>query len=312
MKIPEKGGNAVQHWSVPALREALAQDREALIQRSEDNYTGQVSAVAGQIARLREERPFILVCGPSGSGKTTTSYRLETLLDEMGCETVTVSMDNYFLPHDAGALPVDEEGKPDYESPDRLDIPLLQQHLHKLHRLEPVEVPRFDFATQSRLPGVKLARKPGELVLLEGIHTLNPYVMGDIMEVATDIYVILEDDLVLEDGHILPASRLRLLRRLVRDRLFRGSSVAGTLERYASVSRGERRNIFPFAVNADERISTFLPYEIAVYSGILRPDADQLPDDLRALVLSLDDLPASLSPTNSLVREVCGGSIYEY
>lgn len=302
----------MQQWTVAAIQEALLTDAKALIRKTEDNYTGQVTAVAAEICRLREERPFILVCGPSGSGKTTTSYRLESLLEGMGCSTLTVSMDNYFLPHDAGDLPVDEEGKPDYESPDRLDIPLLQQHLHEILHCRPVEVPRFDFATQSRLPGAELARQPGELVLLEGIHTLNPYVMGDIMEVATDIYVILDDDLVLEDGHILPASRLRLLRRLVRDRLFRGSSVAGTLERYESVSRGERRNIFPFAVHADERISTFLGYEVAVYCGILKPDADDLPVDLRSLVLSMEGLPADLSPENSLVREVCGGSIYEY
>lgn len=299
-------------WTVTAINEAIEKDLKGFAAASEDNYTDQVMAVAMQIRNVREERPFILVSGPSGSGKTTTALRIETLLDDWDCETATVSLDNYFLPHDAGELPLDENGDPDYESPDRLDIELLQKHLKAIYRCEPVEVPRFDFATQSRLPGDILKRRRGELLLIEGIHTLNPHVMGDCLDYATDIYVSVEDEIVTKSGAVVTPAKLRLMRRLVRDRLFRGSDVDNTLERYLSVSRGERSHITPFSLNAEERINTFLPYEFAVYGGLLRDVVEKLPEDIAELVREISPVPASVSPIDSLVREVCGGSIYEY
>ena len=213
---------------------------------------------------------------------------------------------------DAGELPLDENGDPDYESPDRLDIELLQKHLKAIYRCEPVEVPRFDFATQSRLPGDILKRRRGELLLIEGIHTLNPHVMGDCLDYATDVYVSVEDEIVTKSGAVVTPAKLRLMRRLVRDRLFRGSDVDNTLERYLSVSRGERSHITPFSLNAEERINTFLPYEFAVYGGLLRDVVEKLPEDIAELVREISPVPASVSPIDSLVREVCGGSIYEY
>ena len=294
-------------WTIAAINEAIERDLEGFVAASEDNYTDQVMAVAMQIRNVRHERPFILVSGPSGSGKTTTALRIETLLDDWDCETATVSLDNYFLPHNAGTLPLDENGDPDYEAPDRLDIELLQKHLKAIYRCEPVEVPRFDFATQSRLPGDLLKRKPGELLLIEGIHTLNPHVMGDCLDYATDVYVSVEDEIVMKSGAIVTPAKLRLMRRLVRDRLFRGSDVANTLDRYLSVSRGERRHITPFSLNADESINTFLPYEFAVYSGLLRDVVDKLPEDLAELVREISPVQAGVSPIDSLVREVCGG-----
>ena len=302
----------MEQWTIAALNEALQKDAAGFVAASEDNYTDQIMAVAMQIRNVRETRPFILVSGPSGSGKTTTGLRIETLLYDWDCDTATVSLDNYFLPHDAGDLPLDEDGKPDYESPDRLDIELLQKHLRAIYRCEPVEVPRFDFATQSRLPGDVLERKRGELLLIEGIHTLNPHVMGDWLDYATDVYVSVEDEIVLDDGTVVTPAKLRLMRRLVRDRLFRGSEVDRTLERYLSVSRGEKRHIMPYALNAEERVNTFLPYEFAVYGGLLRDVADDLPGDIAQLVRSITPIEASLAPIDSLVREVCGGSIYEY
>ena len=124
-------------WTVTAINEAIEKDLKGFAAASEDNYTDQVMAVAMQIRNVREERPFILVSGPSGSGKTTTALRIETLLDDWDCETATVSLDNYFLPHDAGELPLDANGDPDYESPDRLDIELLQKHLKAIYRCDP-------------------------------------------------------------------------------------------------------------------------------------------------------------------------------
>ena len=115
-----------------------------------------------------------------------------------------------------------------------------------------------------------------------------------------------------KSGAVVTPAKLRLMRRLVRDRLFRGSDVDNTLERYLSVSRGERSHITPFSLNAEERINTFLPYEFAVYGGLLRDVVEKLPEDIAELVREISPVPASVSPIDSLVREVCGGSIYEY
>ena len=302
----------MQQWKLSEINEALERDAAGFAVAAEQRYTDQVMAIAMQIRDVREERPFILLSGPSGSGKTTTALRIESLLDDWGLETITISLDNYFLPHDAGALPVDEEGKPDFESPDRLDIPLLQRDLQKVLECKPVDLPRFDFSTQTRVKGDRLARKPGELLLIEGIHTLNPHVMGKYLDVTTDVYVSVEDEVVLEDETVVSRGKLRLLRRLVRDRLFRGSDVEKTLERYLSVGRGEKRNILPYAANAMERVNTFLPYEVGVFGGLLADVADQLPEELAALVRAVRPVEAQISPVNSLVREICGGSIYSY
>ena len=126
--------------------------------------------------------------------------------------------------------------------------------------------------------------------------------MGDCLDYATDVYVSVEDEIVTKSGAVVTPAKLRLMRRLVRDRLFRGSDVDNTLERYLSVSRGERSHITPFSLNAEERINTFLPYEFAVYGGLLRDVVEKLPEDIAELVREISPVPASVSPIDSLVR----------
>ena len=298
-------------YSLEQMNREIEEDVQALVLHAEQEYTEQIMLVANHISDVSQERPFILLSGPSGSGKTTTALRIEAMLDAWQYETHTVSLDNYFLPKESPGLPMDEDGKPDYESPYRLDIQLLSQHLEMLFEAKPVEVPRFDFATQSRLPGETLQRKEGEMVLIEGIHTLNPAVVGSALPYATGIFVNVET-LLFDWGMTLPPERLRLVRRLVRDRLFRGCDLQNTLDRFDSVTRGEQKHIFPYREVAAYSVNTFLAYELGVYSRVLSDSCDGLPEDLAEFISRAAQIDAELSPGDSIVREVTGSSIFQY
>lgn len=298
-------------YDLSIINRDIETDPNSLVVRSEQRYSEQLERIADGIVEVHMERPFILLSGPSGSGKTTTALRIEALLDGFGFETHTISLDNYFLPNDAPGLPFDEDGKPDYESPFRLDIKLLNRHMDQLFRNETVEIPRFDFATQTRKSGNMLQRKPGELILIEGIHTLNPIVMSAAIPVATTIYTCINTRIVDGARELLPP-RLRLVRRLVRDRLFRGCNLSATLDRFESVSRGEVLHIAPFRATSMVEVDTFLPYEIAVYASVLSDAEHELPPDIAEFLRNVTPLEAAISPNDSIIREVTGASVFQY
>lgn len=298
-------------YSLEQMNREIEEDVMAMIVRAEQEYTEQIMLVANHISDVSQHKPFILLSGPSGSGKTTTALRIEELLDAWQYNTHTVSLDNYFLPKEAPDLPLDEDGKPDYESPYRLDIPLLSQHLEMLAEAKPVEVPRFDFANQARIPGEVLHRKKGEMVLIEGIHTLNPAVVATALPHATGIFVNVET-MMFDWGMTLPPERLRLMRRLVRDRLFRGCDLSNTLDRFDSVTRGEQKNIFPYRHVAEYSVNTFLTYELGVYSQVLYDSCVELPEDLQEFIQRASPVESALSPSNSIIREVTGASVFQY
>ena len=156
----------------------LAKHPEKLILADENAYADRISKVAERIYLEREARPVVLISGPSGSGKTTSATRIQRVLSENGCTTHTISMDNYFLPLCETEKARDENGNIDFESPLRLDIPLFREHIEKLFACEEIEIPGFDFARQERINGMPLKRGKGDLVILEGIHALNPLVTG--------------------------------------------------------------------------------------------------------------------------------------
>ena len=307
--------------AVNDLNHALTSSPEELIAQAEQNYHNEIKNVADNILNREHHLPIILISGPSGSAKTTTALRLGTMLEKAGKTVYPVSMDNYFRPIGDPGNEVDEDGRVDLESPKRLDMDLLNEQLEKLWKCEEVEMPAFDFASQTRQRGKKLKREHGEFVILEGIHALNPEITGNIGSHATTVYVSVRTRLKNDESDILHPSKVRLMRRIVRDKLFRGRDITGTLDNFKWVQRGEERFIMPYKDKAMFDIDTFISYEPAVYKTFILEELlkakDTYPDyqyfrDVEEFLTEIDELDRDKVPPDSLVREFVGGSHYEY
>ena len=288
---------------------------EALISAGEQAYADALKSAAEKIFEDREQRPVVLVSGPSGSGKTTSANRIAHLLKEMGCGAHSISMDNYFKTLTPEELALSERGEFDFESPMRLDCDLFKQHLEKLSRCEEIDIPTFDFAAQQSRPGMKLKINRGDIVILEGIHALNPLVTGDSESYTNCIYVSVRTRIEAENGDLLHPSKIRLMRRLIRDKLYRGRTIAETFEFFRSVERGENLYIMPFKYRADFDIDTFIPYEPLVYRDILLGDLQKAAADyadyadyadIERFLSELASIERALVPEHSLVREFVG------
>lgn len=299
--------------SVERLNSA-AQTPNVIISESEERYAKEIDRVAQEVYKTRAERPIVLISGPSGSGKTTTAVRIARLLNDMDCTTHVISMDNYFLPMAMNEAARDKDGKIDFESPMRLDIDLFKEHLEKISRCEEIDIPAFDFAKQDRIEGMTLKPQKGDVVILEGIHALNPLVTGDSDNYTSRVYVSVRTR-IADDEKLLHPSKIRLMRRLIRDKLYRGRAVAETMEFFKSVERGENLYIMPFKHRANFDIDTFIGYEPLVYRDILLPElaeaAKTYPDyadyaDMEEFLKILSPLEKKLVPENSLVREFVG------
>ncbi len=303
------------------INSGLENDAAGFIKSSESIYRDQLRIAAEKIYMSREERPLVLLSGPSGSGKTTTALRLAALLGNKGLQVHTLSMDNYFLPANAGEFPVDENGRIDLESPYRLDIPMFSEHLEKLSKGEPVEMPVFDFNTQSRSDFIPVARKSNEIIIIEGIHALNPEVTGDSDDFTTCMYVSVRTRIRTKFGYTLHPRKIRLMRRLNRDRLFRCRSLEDIFDMFESVTKGEEKYIMPYKKRATIEIDSFIPYEASVYAKMLRNDVEKNRETFAAIedgdvmlkvLTELEPLSEELVPSDSLVREFIGGSSLNY
>lgn len=303
------------------INRGLENDRDNFIALSENNYSSQLEQAAEKIFLDRKTRPIVLISGPSGSGKTTSALKIAELLKARGINVHTLSMDNYFLPSDMGELPRDENGNVDLESPQRLDIKLFSEHLEKIFMCEPVDVPIFDFTTQLRTGSVPLRRKADEIIIIEGIHALNPEVTGDTDSFTNCLYISVRTRIVASDGDILHPRLIRLMRRLSRDRLFRGRRLQDVFEMFNSVSAGEELYIMPHKHRAAFDIDTFMPFEAAIYSEILHSELLAVEADMadnanyRQIVKFLGEIhpvAADVLPEASLIREFVGGSSLPY
>jgi uridine kinase len=302
---------------ISEINTAAASDAKAVVRGADAAYYRSVRDLAKDIYRHREERPIILLSGPSGSGKTTTALLLERFLDDDGCETHTLSMDNYFKTLTAEGMELAKRGELDFESPERVDKAFLNEQLRSLEFCETVELAKFSFREGCRVPsGRSLTRKPGELVIVEGIHALNPDVITLPDSESLRIYITVRTGLTDGDAELLPPA-IRLLRRLIRDKLFRKRSFEDTLGMYAGVERGERSYISPYIDRATHHIDTFHAYELGVYKKVLQSIDDVIPDSPETLALKiiLDTaipIEQGLLPPDSLIREFIGDSILSY
>ena len=295
---------------------AVATDAAAFVAACEKAYSRQLTKIADYIAAHREQCPIVLISGPSGSGKTTTALMLEEKLDRRGLETHTLSQDNYFRTLTAEDRALLAEGKLDLESPARVDEQLLNSQLQDIIAGKTVELTAFDFPTHTQRPsGKTLTRKPGEIVILEGIHTLNPAVVTLPADQTVRLYVSVRTRVEGPDGALLHPKYIRLLRRMQRDVEHRGRRAEDTLAMFHSVNRGEDSFIMPYKQRSTFDVDTYFPYEIHVYRNYLLDDLQAMADkpDIATIlpVLSAaEPLDAALVPETALIREFIGDSVY--
>jgi uridine kinase len=291
-----------------------------LIQVSEALQEKKIAQIADEIAHTKGIK-MVLIAGPSSSGKTTTCKRLSVQLAVNGIIPIGISLDDYFLDRDQ--TPRDETGDYDFEHLHALNIPLLNEQMNALFRGEEVELPRYNFqAGKSEWSGKKLQLKGKEVLVVEGIHALNPELTAQIPdEQIFRVYASALTTILLDSHNYIPTTDNRLLRRIIRDHKYRGVSAQETIRRWPSVRRGENRWIFPFQENADAMFNSAMLFELAVIKQQAEPLLEQVPENcieyaeayrLRKFLGYIRPIPEDQIPPTSLLREFLGGSSFEY
>lgn len=293
------------------INERLRGDMAAGIHAADAAFEAELVQVAQRIRDGVGKCPIVLLSGPSGSGKTTSAQKIERILDGWGYETHTLSMDNYFKTLNENEKRLMAEGAIDLESPDRVDEVLLSSQLEDMIRCRSVELPRYDFKeSRQEASGEVLCRKPREIVIVEGIHALNPAVVRVAEDETVKIYVSVRTRVAAGD-HILHPSKIRLLRRMLRDRNGRGRTPEETIRLFDSVEEGARRYILPFKHRADFDIDTFVEYELGVYRRFFMENLRHIHerDDIVEICAVMERaLPVAVEqvPEDALIREFIG------
>ena len=318
----KKWGRIVGISSVGDINELIAKrEIKSFIQIAEAFQNKKLSEIADSVYERRNEVKVVLIAGPSSSGKTTTAKRLSILLKVMGLDPLAVGLDDYYLGVDR--TPKDENGKPDFECLEALDVPYLNEQLLSLFKDEEVELPIFDFKSGSRKSEgrrIKLGRRT--VLVIEGIHGLNEKLTAAIdRDRKFKIYVSALTQLNLDDHNRIPTSDNRLLRRIVRDYQFRGASAAKSISMWPSVQAGEKKHIFPFQDGADAAFNSALDYELSVlkvYAEPLlrsvKPTMDEYSEATRLLgfLQNFSPVPPQYVPGQSILREFIGESEFKY
>ncbi|MDE6808316.1 MAG: nucleoside kinase, partial [Prevotella sp.] len=316
------------HWqdilglrTVGDLNEAIDQGHSnLLIQVSEALQEKKIAKIADEIANRKGIR-MVLIAGPSSSGKTTTCKRLSVQLLTNGIKPIGISLDDYFV--DRVLTPRDASGDYDFEHLHALNLPLLNEQMNALFRGDEVELPRYDFQTgKSMKSGRKLRLHDNEILVVEGIHALNPELTLQIpQEQIYRVYASALTTLLLDNHNYVPTTDNRLLRRIIRDHKYRGVSAQETIRRWPSVRAGENRWIFPFQENADQMFNTAMLFELAVIKQQAEPLLEQVPENcveyaeayrLLKFLRYIRPIPEDQIPPTSLLREFLGGSSFEY
>lgn len=291
-----------------------------LINISEALQEKKIAHIADEIAK-RKGVKLILLAGPSSSGKTTTCKRLSIQLIANGLRPLQISLDDYFV--DREQSPRDEKGDYDFESIHALNLKLINEQFNALFNGEEVELPRYDFPTgKSVKSGNKLKMEDNNVLVVEGIHALNPELTAQIPEeLKYRVYVSALTTILLDDHNYIPTTDNRLLRRIIRDYKYRGVDARETIRRWPSVRAGENKWIFPFQENADVMFNSAMLFELAVIKQQAEPLLEQVPENcpeyseayrLLKFLKYIKPIPNTDIPPTSLLREFLGGSSFKY
>ena len=291
-----------------------------IINISEALQEKKIAKIAEEIAS-RKGVKLVLLAGPSSSGKTTSCKRLSIQLAVNGLKPLQISLDDYFV--DRENTPKDASGEYDYESIYALDLDLINEQFNALFRGEEVELPKYDFQSgKSKKSGNRLKMTDNNVLVVEGIHALNPELTAHIpQEQIFRVYASALTTILLDNHNYIPTTDNRLLRRIIRDNKYRGVSAQETIHRWPSVRAGENKWIFPFQENADAMLNTAMLYELAVIKMQAEPLLQQVPENceeyaeayrLLKFLKYFKGIPYNNLPPTSLLREFLGGSSFHY
>ena len=291
-----------------------------IINISEALQEKKIAKIAEEFAS-RKGVKLVLLAGPSSSGKTTSCKRLSIQLAVNGLKPLQISLDDYFV--DREKTPKDASGEYDYESIYALDLDLINEQFNALFRGEEVELPKYDFQSgKSKKSGNKLKMNDNNVLVVEGIHALNPELTAHIpQEQIFRVYASALTTILLDNHNYIPTTDNRLLRRIIRDYKYRGVSAQETIHRWPSVRAGENKWIFPFQENADAMLNTAMLYELAVIKMQAEPLLQQVPENceeyaeayrLLKFLKYFKGIPYNNLPPTSLLREFLGGSSFHY
>ena len=291
-----------------------------IINISEALQEKKLAKIAEEIAS-RKGVKLVLLAGPSSSGKTTSCKRLSIQLAVNGLKPLQISLDDYFVDRDK--TPKDENGDFDFESIYALNLDLLNEQFNALFRGEEVELPKYDFPSgKSVKSGKKLKLEPNNVLVVEGIHALNPELTAHVPEEQIfRVYASALTTILLDNHNYIPTTDNRLLRRIIRDYKYRGVSAQETIHRWPSVRAGENKWIFPFQENADAMLNTAMLYELSVIKMQAEPLLQQVPENceefaeayrLLKFLKYFKGIPYNNLPPTSLLREFLGGSSFHY
>lgn len=305
------------------INERCRTDAPAFIADCDALFAAHLETTADRIQENLSKSPIVLLSGPSGSGKTTTAMKICEVLERRGIHTHSVSLDDYFKTVSPETTPRTPSGAYDLESPLCLDMDLLNAHFTALSRGERVYVPKFDFVRQARynLYGRVLQLRENEVAIFEGIHALNNAIT-DVHPEAFKLYISARSNVLDDDGRVVfKGTWMRLMRRTVRDYLFRGTQAQETLARWANVRRGEKLYISPFKDKADLQFDSSFAYEVPVLNNTATELFTSMPEDtpryqeLRSILPAFElfeDVSPDLLADDSLLREFIGGGKYKY
>ena len=290
-----------------------------MIRREEITYHAEVRAIAERVVE-NENIKLILLAGPSGSGKTTTANLVSDAIKSLGEESTVISLDDFYKPHGDPSYPKFSDGSHDYECPEALDLDFLRETLVAITANKPFSVPKYDFKTGERTKVTEYPPVNHGCIVIEGLHALNPTISDSLpKDKILKVFVSVSTNINVDGERILSGRKIRFVRRLVRDSIYRGADAERTLSMWKGVLKAEDIYLYPYKATADIAFDTYHTFEL----GVMKPFAEKLlteelaeRDGYVATVLEairqIEPVDIDLVPENSLIREFIPGGIYEH